>query len=135
MLPSSIPRCSAMRWASSGCERPANTISRFRGPRSIQCSGPGMALGLCACSPGNVNSIVPMSFDISLFVDLSCPCKCERTRRNVFGDRRARGDPCLVSYGDRSNERILDAGPDVVADLRPALRTAGLVREVDGDVA
>src|SRR5204862_7222472 len=59
----------------------------------------------------------------------------ERIRRHVVRDHGARAYPSVVTDLDRSNERIVDTGPDVPADLRAALPRARLVREVGGDVS
>src|SRR5204862_123838 len=47
----------------------------------------------------------------------------------------ARRNPSIVPNLDRSNEGIVDAGPDVAPDDGAALLTAGMVGEVGRDVA
>src|SRR5215203_1970077 len=93
--PSSTTSRSPIFWASSRCDRPEKSISRFCGPRS---------------SDG------------------------ERAGRDILGDDRSRRNPSTLANLDRSNECILDAGPDVARDRRAALRLPGFVRIVHGDV-
>src|SRR5690349_1166983 len=125
-----------MRWASSGCERPAKRMSRFDGPASIQCSGFTSALDSATSSPGRrVSSVVALSTEIALFRDLLRWESSERFGRDIFCYVRPARNPCIVPDLDRGLEAIVNAGPDVAADLRPALGAAGLVREVGGDVA
>src|SRR5439155_22988316 len=132
--PSSTPRWLAIFCARTGCDRPANTISRFHGPRSIQWPGSGSVTGPVVSNPGSESSVVPVLIGVSLFVDLLCASDRQGAGRDVLGDDRPRRDPSIVANLDRSNECILDAGPDVVSDLGRALRPALLVREVHGDV-
>src|SRR5215211_3523792 len=142
--PSSTPSRSPIFWASSRCDRPEKSISRFCGPRSIQCSRWSSTSGSVpgtVSRPGRLASSVVIvgstvsTGGVALLVFLSCPGDGERARRDVFRDDRSRRNPSALANLDRSNERILDAGPDVVSDRRPALRLSGLVREVDSDVA
>src|SRR5712691_3982391 len=136
--PGSTPRCSPILCASSGCDRPEKTINRFQGPRSIQWPGRGCALAPCPSRPGSASSVVPISMllvDPAFFGRLARREACQRTGRNIISDDRARRKPRIVADLDRSNERIVDTGPDVAADHRASLAAAGLVRIVGGDVA
>src|SRR6188472_557848 len=126
-----------MFWARSGCERPAKTISRFSGPRSMKCSGDG-PVTVRASSPGRASSVaVGLSM---LFVDppfLRCLPRGkpgQRTGRDIIRDDGVRCNPSVVADLDRGIEDSVHAGPDVAADLRPLLRHVGLVLEVRGDV-
>src|SRR2546422_2201281 len=134
-----MPSLSAMASASAGFERPPTSISRFCGPRSIQGvrSVSGMTGGSTVSSPGSVASAIlfPLVSDVAFLGDLPLTRDRKGFRRDVFGDDRARPNPSTVANLDRRNECIVDAGPDVAADLRPALRLPLLVREVDRDVA
>src|SRR5207248_1032230 len=136
--PSSQPRCPVMRPASSGCERPDTTMSRFCGARSIQCICVG-SVTTARSSPGSAISVaVRLSM---LLVDPPFLCLLplgepgERSRRDIIRDDRTRRNPSIVANVDRSIERIVDTGPDVPADPSPPLGLAGLVLEVRGDVA
>src|SRR3954465_7581313 len=125
-----------MRWASSGWERPAKSMSRFDGPASIQCSGFTSAFDSATSSPGRrVSSVVALSTEIALFRDLLRWESSERFGRDIFCYVRPARNPCVVPDLDRCFEPIVDARPDVAADLRPSFRTARLVREVRRDVA
>src|SRR5690242_5724126 len=131
-----MPSFSAIRWASSGCERPENSMSRFDGPVSIQCSGLTSGLVSATSSPGRrVSSVVALSTEIALFRDLLRRESSERFGRDIFCYVRPARNPCVIPDLDRGLESIVNAGPDVAPDLRPALGPAGLVREVRGDVA
>src|SRR5690242_3924627 len=131
-----MPSFSAIFCASSGCERPEKSMSRFDGPVSIQCSGLTSALVSATSSPGRrVSSVVALSTEIALFRDLLRREPSERFGRDIFCYVRPARNPCVVPDLDRGLEAIVNAGPDVAADLRPALRPAGLVREVRRDVA
>src|ERR1043166_3380477 len=59
----------------------------------------------------------------------------QRTRRDIIRDDGPGCNPNVVANLDRSTEDSVHTGPDVATDSRPALRLAGLVREVGGDVA
>ena len=113
--------------ASSGCERPEKTISRFRGPRSIQCPGCGSARPPVPSRPGSGQLSRPGFHACHRHP----PCRPgaartrERAGRDVFRDHRTRRNPRVVADLDRSNERIVDAGPDVAADRRPAFGCPG----------
>src|SRR5438874_12498108 len=114
-----MPSFPAIRCASSGCERPANSISRFDGPVSIQCSGLTSALDSATSSPGRrVSSVVALSTEIALFRDLLRRETSKRFGRDVLCYVRTARNPCVVPDLDRSLEPIVDAGPDVAADLR-----------------
>src|SRR5256714_14002243 len=137
--PGSTPSCSAMRFASSGCERPANTMSRFHGPRSIQCPGPCSLMTWLPSSPGRATSVA-----LTLSMPVVDPPFLrllprgepgERSRGDIIGDDRARCNPSIVANVDRSIERIVDAGPDVTADAGLGLRLARLVLEIGGDIS
>src|SRR5947207_9552266 len=131
-----MPSFSAIRCASSRCERPAKSISRFDGPVSIQCSGLTSGLVSATSSPGRrVSSVVALSTEIALFRDLLRWETSERFGRDIFCYVRPARNPCVVPDLDRSLEPIVDAGPDVAADLGLLLRSARLVREVRRDVA
>src|ERR687887_960971 len=106
-------------------------MSRFDGPVSIQCSGLTSGLVSATSSPGRrVSSVVALSTEIALFRDLSRRESSERFGRDIFCYVRTACNPCIVPDLDRGLEAIVNAGPDVVPDLRPALGAAGLVREV-----
>src|SRR5215208_4862547 len=133
-----MPSLSAILCARSGCERPENSISRFEGPRSIQCSGLTSGLDSATSSPGRrVSSlvVVMLSTEIALFRDLPRRESGQRFGRDIFCYVRASCNPCVVPDLDRRLEAILDSGPDVAADLRPLFGTARRVREVAGDVS
>src|SRR5919197_825116 len=131
-----MPSLPAMRWASSGCGRSEKSISRFDGPVSIQCSGLTSALVSATSSPGRrVSSVVALSTEIALFRDLLRREPSERFGRDIFCYVGPARNPCVVPDLDRGLEAIVNAGPDVPADLRLSLRLARLVREVRGDVA
>src|SRR5919204_287515 len=129
---------SAMASASAGFERPPTSISRFCGPRSIQgvLSVSGKT-GSTVSSPGIVASAIlfPLLSDVPFFGDLALTRDREGFRGDIFRDDRSRPNPSIVANLDRRNERIVDAGPDVAADLRAALRLPLLVRIVHGDVS
>src|SRR5262245_28416510 len=110
-----------MRCARSGCERPAKTMRRLTGPRSMKCPGTGSSRGSDDSKPGSAAVRSTLSIVISLFVLLSAAGDCEGSRRDVLRDDRARGNPSIVANRDRSNEYILDTGMDVAADRRPLL--------------
>src|SRR3954467_11092654 len=122
-----------MFWARSGCERPAKTISRFSGPRSMKCCGDG-SVTTRASSPGRARSLAGgLSM---LLVDPPFPRRLsrgktrQRDRRDIF---RADGPGCnpnVVANLDRGIDDSVHTGPDVAADLGPALRLPRLVREV-----
>src|SRR4029077_15577161 len=134
-----MPSFSAICSARSGFERPEKSISRFCGPRSIQ----GVrsligSTGSTVSSPGSVASLIlllPLSSHVAFLVLLPRPPDRERLGRDVLGDHRARTDPRVVADLHGRDERIVDAGPDVAPDRRPAFGLARLMREVDGDVA
>src|SRR6266508_3916619 len=133
--PTWIPSLSAILCASSGCDRPEKSISRFEGPRSIQCSGFISGLVSATSSPGRrVSSVVALSTEIALFRYLLRWESSERFGRDIFCYVRASRNPCIVPHLDRCLEPIVNAGPDVPADLRPSLGPPGLVGEVGGDV-
>src|SRR6476620_1934985 len=141
MSPSATPRWSAIRVASSGWERPENTIRRFCGPRSSQWPGSGRTCSVTASRPGSRANSVVVDVGLSTFVDPSFLGDLlrgearERSRRDVVRDDRSRPKPNIVPNRDRSNERIVDTGPDVLADRRLPLPAARLVRVVRGHVA
>src|SRR3954469_9491690 len=129
---------SAIRSASSGFERPEKSISRFCGPRSIQGlrSATG-STGSMVSRPGSVASAILLSPspDVAFLVLLPRARDRERLRRDIVGDDRSRRDPSIVANLDRRNEGIVDPGPDVAADFRPAFRPAFLVRIVHSAVS
>src|SRR5215467_9216601 len=124
--------------ARSGCERPAKTMSRFSGPRSMKCSGDG-SLTTRASSPGRASSVaVGLSM---LVVDPPFLCRLprgkpgQRTGRDIIRDDGAACNPNVVANLDRGIEDSVHAGPDVATDLRSRLRHSRLVLEVRRDVA
>src|SRR3954452_9238874 len=130
-----MPSFSAMRCASSGCERPENSISLFDGPFSIQCSGLTSGFASATSSPGRrVSSVVALSTEIALFRDLLRWESSERFGRDIFCYVRPARNPCIVPDLDRGLEAIVNAGPDVAADLRLPFGTTGLMGEIRGDV-
>src|SRR3954468_20277935 len=136
--PHSTPRCSEIVCASPGCERPEKTISRFHGPRSIQCPGWGCTAADWPSRPGRASSVVPVSMlfvDPAFLGDLTRREACQRAGRNIFGNDRPRRKPGVVANLDRRIEHIVDSGPDVAPDARRRFRLPGLVLEVRGDVA
>src|SRR6476646_9604053 len=115
-----------MRCASSGCERPAKTMTRLRGPRSMKFPGTGSARGSADSKGGNAAVSSALSIVISLLVALAAWGDRERPGRDVLRDDRARGNPSIVANRDRSNEQIVDARVDVAADLGTELARAEL---------
>src|SRR4029450_3701373 len=122
-----------MRCASSGCDRPAKTIRRFTGPRSMKCPGTGSSRGSDESKPGNAAVSSTLSIVISLLVDLPASGDSERSRRDVLRDDRARGNPSIVPNRDRRNEHIVDRRVDIAADLGAELPGAELGPVVGGD--
>src|SRR3979411_1334587 len=135
--PSSSPRCCAIAFARSGCDRPAKTMSRFCGPRSIQCPWDG-CVTVAFSSPGRASSAVRLSM---LVVDPPFLCflarrePCKRSRGDIICDDRTRRNPSIVANVHRCTERIVDTGPDVAPDPGLPLRSAWLVGEVGRNVA
>src|SRR5512145_972978 len=130
--PSSTPRRSAIREASSGCERPANTISRFCGVRGMAWPVVTSTPGTAVSSPGSDCSIVPLS-TTSFLVHLLGPGDRERARRDIVGDDGACCNPCVVADGHGGDERIVHARPDVATDRGAFLHARVLL--VRGDVS
>src|SRR5499427_7587349 len=127
-----------MFWARSGWERPAKTISRFSGPRSMKCSGDG-SLTTRASSPGRASSVaVGLSM---LLVDppflrrLSLRKPGQRTGRDILRDDGSGCNPNVVANLYGGVEHSVHTGPDVAADPGAPLRLLRLVREVGRDVA
>ena len=108
-----------MRSASTGCERPEKTISRFCGVSGIACPGFNAGSTVACSSPGSVCSIVPAS-TASFLDDLTGREPDERVVRDVVGYDRAGGCPRIVSHCDRSNEHSVHGDPDVTPDPRAA---------------
>src|SRR5215210_1271349 len=134
--PSSMPSWSAIRCARPGCDRPANTISRFCGPRSMKWPGCGAgAVGVTSRPGSGASSVVSIATGESFLVDLAGASDGEGLRRDVLRDDRARRNPSIVANRDRSNEPIVDPGPDVAPDRGASLRPARLMGEVGRDVA
>src|SRR5215210_8542534 len=130
--PSSTCSCSAIRPASSGCDRPENTISRFCGVSAIAWPTFNSARGGATSRPGSACSIVPLS--TASFRDrLAGRETDERVLGDVVRDDRSRSSPRIVADSDRSNEHSVHCYTDVAADRRLALRQSGLMREVRGD--
>src|SRR3954468_1766407 len=133
--PTWMPSFSAILSASSGCERPANSISRFDGPLSIQCSGLTSAFDSATSSPGRrVSSVVALSTEIALFRDLLRRESSERFGRDIFCYVRPARNPSVVPDLHRCLETIVNAGPDVPADLRLSFGPIRLVREIGRDI-
>src|SRR5438067_7385600 len=139
MSPSWTPSLSAIWPASSGCERPENTISFFCGPRSMK--WPALAsLKTAPSRPGSAMSVGVVRLSMVL-VDpaflgfLAWRESGERSGGDIICDDRTRRNPSVVANVDRSIEHIVDTGPDVAADPSRALRQTRLVREVGRDVA
>src|SRR5204863_9691758 len=94
--PSSSPRCSAIAPARSGCERPAKTIRRFCGPRSIQCPGDDSVMDAFS-SPGRASSAVSVTLSM-LLVDpaflglLARPEPAARGEADVMGGMAERDE-------------------------------------------
>src|SRR6266576_1153192 len=130
-----------MRSASSRFELPENSISRFCGPRSIQRLGsPSGTGGSTVSSPGSVAVSVigwpsVLVVDVAFLRHLARREARERAWRNVVRYDGTDRDPRVVADLDWCNERIVDAGPDVAADLRPPLGLTRLMRIVNGDPA
>src|SRR6476620_1106734 len=121
-----------MRSASSRFELPENSINRFCGPRSIQRVGlPSGIGGSTVSSPGSV-AVSVIGWSSMLVVDVPFLRHLARreardgARRHVIRDGRADRDPSIVADFERSNEGIVDAGPDVTANFRLALRSTRL---------
>src|SRR5436190_14264957 len=133
-----MPSLSAIRPARSGFERPEKSISRFWGPRSIHGLRSSVGrTGSTVSRPGSVASaiLLPLPPNVAFFVLLSRPRDREGFRRDIFRNDRSGPNPSIVANLDGRNERIVDSGPDVAADLGPAFRLPFFVREVGGDVA
>src|SRR4029453_7004382 len=122
-----------MRCASSGCDRPAKTMRRLSGPRSMKCPGTGSARGSADSKPGSAAVGSALSIVISLLVYLAASGDCERPGRDVLRDDRARGPPSIGANRDGSNEQIVDARVDVATDLRAELARAELGPVVSRD--
>src|ERR1700747_1362047 len=109
-----------MRAASTGCERPANTMSRFPGPRSIQCPGAGSLMTWLPSSPGSATSVAVtlsmLTVDPPFFCLLPRRHPIERPWGDIIRHDRARCNPSIVTNVDRCIERIVDTGPDVAPD-------------------
>ena len=122
------PSFSAIRSASSGLERPAKSISRFCGPRSIHGvrSVSGSAGASTVSSPGSVASAISLSLlsDVAFLRDLALTRDREGLRRDIVRDDRSGPDPRIVADLDGRNKRIVDAGSDVAADLGARLLRA-----------
>src|SRR5581483_4651593 len=117
--PSSTPSFSAIARARSGCERPEKTISRFCGPRSIQCPRTG-SLTIAFSRPGSASSVaVRLSMllvDPPFLRDLSGREPGQRAGGDIIRDDRARRNPHVVAHLHRGIEDSVDAGPDIAAD-------------------
>src|SRR6478672_4799749 len=130
-----------MRSASSRFELPENNINRFCGPRSIQRVGSPSGIGGSTVSnPGRVAvSVIGWSsmlvVDVPFLRQLARSKAREGARRHVIRDDRADRDPSVVAYFKRSNEGIVDTGPDVAADFRPPFGPPRLMRIVGRDPA
>src|SRR6266496_4538395 len=130
-----MPSFPAILCASSGCERPEKSMSRLDGPRSIQCSGFSSGLVSATSSPGRrVSSVVALSTEIALFRDLLRRETSKRFGRDIFCYVRPACNPCIVPDLYGCLEAIVNAGPDVLADLRLPFWLASLMRIVGSDV-
>src|SRR5213078_292462 len=132
-----MPSLSAIRPARSGFERPEKSISRFWGPRSIHGLRSSVGrTGSTVSRPGSVASaiLLPLPPDVAFLVLLPRPRDCEGFRRDIRRDDRSGPNPSIVANLDGRNKGIVDAGPDVAADLGAAFRLPLLVGEVGGDV-
>src|SRR4029077_4565128 len=127
--------CSTIRSASGWGERPEETVSRFCGPRSIQWPGSVCVTISGASNPGRTSSGVALTGCIPLLVLLAWTGDPQCVCGDILRYHRPGCNPCSVPDLDRRHEAIVDAGPDVAADLRAALRLAGPVREVRRDRA
>src|SRR3989442_33896 len=85
--------------------------------------------------PGSVSSEVALTGCIALLVLLARTGNPQRVRRDIFRYHRSGCNPCSVPDLDRRHEAIVDTGPDVAPDRRPALRLSRPVREVGRDRA
>src|SRR2546423_3101019 len=133
-----MPSLSAIFAARSGLERPEKSISRFCGPRSIHgLRSSAGSTGSMVSRPGSVASAILLALppDVAFPVFLSRACDREGFRRDIVRDDRSGPNPSIVANLDGRNKGIVDAGPDVAADLGTALRLPFLVGEVGGDVA
>src|SRR5918912_2340211 len=113
-------------------------MSRFGFPRSSQWLGFIWGSDTSTSSPGrraSVGVVVALVIDPVLFGDLAWREPCEGSGRDILRDDRPRRNPSIVPNLDRSNEGIVDAGPDVAADHRAAFLPPRIVRVVRGDVA
>src|SRR5919201_4638750 len=103
-----------MASARSKCERPEKTISRFCGPRSIQCPIEGSGTisgGSVVSSPGSATVSVIGCFsvlvvDVPFLRHLARREACERPRRHVVRDHRPDRNPRVVADLDWCNEGI-----------------------------
>src|SRR5262245_33863988 len=118
--PSSMSSCSAMRWARSGFERPANNISRFCGASASARPTSSSGCGVTPPSPGRACSIVPLS-TAPFLVHLLRPGDRKRARRYILCDDGAGCNPCVVADRDGGDKGIVDTRPDVAPDRRPEL--------------
>src|SRR2546429_4343455 len=130
-----------MRSASSRFELPENSINRCCGPRSIQRVGsPAGIGGSTVSSPGSV-AVSVIGWSSMLVVDVPFLRHLARRKardgawRHVVRDDRADRDPSVVADFERSNEGIVDAGPDVAANFCPTFGSIRLVRIVGRDRA
>src|SRR6478752_6287550 len=116
-----------MRRARSVCDRPAKTISRFCGPRSIQWLGDD-CVTTAGSRPGRTSSGLAPTGRISLLVLLPRPREGKRIGGDILRYDRTGRDPSSVPDLDGSDEAIVDPGPDVAANRRAVLRRTGLKR-------
>src|SRR5437763_4281563 len=113
-------------------------MSRFGLPRSSQWFGFVCGSDTSTSSPGrraSIGVVVALVIDPVLFGDLPWREPCEGSGGDILCDDRARRNPSIVANLDRSNEGIVDAGPDVAADDDAAPLPARIVGEVSRDVA
>src|SRR5664279_4578318 len=106
-----MPSLSAMCCASTGCERPEKSISRFDGPRSIQrCSGFGSVVIVPSRSSTLASSVAVWLTSVILLVQLARTGDGKCAGWNVVCDYRARRDDRAVADLDRGHERVVHAG-------------------------
>src|SRR5215204_920060 len=106
-----------MRPASSGCERPEKTISRFCGVSAMAWPTFKSARGGASSRPGSACSIVPLS--TASFLDRLAERETdERVLGDVVRDDRPGSSPRIVADSDRSNEHSVHSYADVTPDRR-----------------
>src|SRR5918912_784577 len=113
-------------------------MSRFGFPRSSQWLGFVCGSETSTSSPGrraSVGVVVALVIDPVLFGDLAWREPCEGSGGDILCDDSPRRNPSIVPNLDRSNEGIVDTGPDVAADDGTTFLPPRIVGEVGRDVA